>query len=111
VLKQQGVKYVYEKAPTYFTPPSRRCRKTFDWHITLASGKELIVETKGWWEPKARIAELHAIRQNPQLDIRYVFQNANAKIRKGSKTTYADVCRKEGVLYAEGVIPPEWLRE
>ena len=110
-LKVLGLEYVYEKEPTYFTPPSKVRRKTFDWHITLRSGKQIIIETKGWWQTKDRIAELEAIKQNPHLDIRYVFQRANAKIRKGSKTSYADVCRKHGVLFSEGVIDPRWLDE
>lgn len=106
-----GVEYVYEKEPLYFIPVTLRRRKTFDWFITTRSGKEIIVETKGWWEPKARIAELQAIEQNPDRDIRYVFQRLSAKIRKGSKTTYADVCRKAGVPCAEGLVPQEWLDE
>lgn len=106
-----GVEYSYEKEPLYFTPPLRRRRKTFDWFVTTRTGKEIIVETKGWWIPKARLAELEAIKQNPDRDIRYVFQRVNKPIYKGSKATYADVCQAQGILYAEGVIPQGWLDE
>lgn len=32
------------------------------------------------------------------------------KISKGSKTSYADFCNKNGFLYADKEIPDEWLR-
>jgi len=48
--------------------------------------------------------------QNPKLDIRIVFQNENQKIRKGSKTTYADFCNKHGILFASKEIPEDWLK-
>ena len=106
-----GVEYTYEKEALYFTPPLRRRRKTFDWFVTTRTGKEIIVETKGWWDTKARLAELYAIAQHPDRDIRYVFQRSSTPIYKGSKTTYADVCQAQGILYAEGVIPQSWLDE
>ena len=48
--------------------------------------------------------------QNPKLDIRIVFQNENQKIRKGSKTSYADFCRKHEIMFASKEIPEDWLR-
>ncbi len=39
-----------------------------------------------------------------------VFQNPNGKIRKGSKTTYANFCDKHEILWAEKQIPKEWLK-
>lgn len=110
-LKAGGVEYTYEKEPLYFTPPAKRRRKTFDWFITTRTRKEIIVETKGWWEPKARLAELEAIRQNPDRDIRYVFESSRKTITSKSRTTYADVCQKESILYSDLVIPQEWLDE
>jgi hypothetical protein len=110
-LQALGVEYVYEATPTYFTPPPKVRRKTFDWHITLASGKKIIIETKGYWDASSRTAETMAIEQNPDLDIRYVFMNSNMPIRKGSNTTYAVWCRKHGILYADGGVPRSWLDE
>lgn len=49
--------------------------------------------------------------QYPELDIRFIFSNPNAKIRKGSKTSYADWCNKHGFLFAQKSIPKEWLKE
>lgn len=49
--------------------------------------------------------------QHPDLDIRFVFSNPNAKLRKGSPTTYADWCKKNGFLYAGKTVPLEWVQE
>lgn len=49
--------------------------------------------------------------QYPALDIRFIFSNANAKIAKGSKTTYAMWAAKNGFPYAHKVAPIEWLTE
>ena len=40
-----------------------------------------------------------------------MFTNANSKINKGSKTSYADWCERHGFLYANKYIPDEWLEE
>jgi hypothetical protein len=50
-------------------------------------------------------------RHNPELDIRFVFSNSNAKISKASKTTYAMWCRKNGYKFADKTIPEEWVNE
>jgi hypothetical protein len=55
---------------------------------------------------------LAIVNQHPMLDIRMVFQAPHTKIRKGSKTTYAQWCQKFlGIPWAEKVIPDEWLFE
>lgn len=50
-------------------------------------------------------------KQYPLYDIRFVFSDSKAKISKGSKTTYGDWCNKHGFLYADKLIPEEWLNE
>ena len=49
--------------------------------------------------------------QHPDLDIRFVFSNAKAKLRKGSPTTYADWASNNGFLWAHKTVPNEWLTE
>lgn len=71
----------------------------------------IFIETKGRFLPSDRKKHLLIKEQHPDLDIRFVFSNPNAKIRKGSKTSYADWCNKHGFLYAKEVIPVEWIKE
>lgn len=71
----------------------------------------IIIETKGMFDSEDRRKHLEVKKQHPTLNIRFVFSNANAKLYKGSKTTYADWCDKNGFLWAHRVIPEEWLKE
>ena len=71
----------------------------------------IIIETKGMFDSEDRRKHLEVKKQHPTLDIRFVFSNANAKLYKGSKTTYADWCDKNGFLWAHRVIPEDWLKQ
>ena len=50
-------------------------------------------------------------RQHPELDIRFVFSNANAKLYKGAKSRYCNWCEQHKFQWAHRVIPEEWLKE
>ena len=58
-----------------------------------------------------RIGKKHLLvkEQQPNLDIRFVFGNSKNKIYKGSKTSYADWCNKNGFMFADKIIPNEWV--
>lgn len=71
----------------------------------------IIIETKGRFTPADRMKHLAIQKQHKDLDIRFVFSNCKAKLRKGAKTTYADWCEKNGFLYADKDVPQEWLDE
>lgn len=69
------------------------------------------LEVKGWLTPEDRKKMLRVRDSNPDIDIRFVFDKAQNKIRKGSKTTYASWCDKHGFKWCEKVVPDEWLNE
>lgn len=71
----------------------------------------IIIETKGRFLSADRKKHLLVQQQHPDLDIRFVFSNSNAKLNKGAKSTYADWCRKHGFLYADKWIPKGWIEE
>ena len=71
----------------------------------------IIIEAKGWLRPSDRTKHLLIKEQYPDLDIRFLFQNANNLLRKGSKPRYCDWCDKHGFLYAHKEIPKQWLTE
>jgi len=83
--------------------------RTYTPDFLLPNG--IIVETKGRFTAEDRKKHLEIQKQHPTLDIRFVFTNSRAKIRKGSKTSYADWCSKNGFLYADKDVPQEWLDE
>jgi len=106
-LRKARIKHEYEKVKISYIIPSSNHIYTPD--FVLENG--IIVETKGRWvlEDRKKIALIR--RQYPKLDLRMVFNYSKAKIRKGSKTTYASICEKLGIPYADKEIPKEWLTE
>ena len=71
----------------------------------------IIIEAKGFWSTADRRKHIEIKNQHKDLDIRLVFENSKRKIRKGSKTTYAEWCDKKEILFCDRVIPKEWLKE
>lgn len=108
-LQIKGIesKEVYEKSYLTYTIPASVHRYTPD--FILSNG--IIIEAKGLFESDDRKKHLLIKEQYPHLDIRFVFQNPNNKLYKGSKTTYADWCKKYGYKYATKLIPDSWFRE
>jgi hypothetical protein len=106
-LDQLGVEYTYEKVKLKYIRPASEHIYTPD--FVLANG--IIVETKGRFLLADRMKHLMVKKHNPDLDIRFVFSNSNARISKASKTTYAMWCRKHGYQFADKTIPSEWLNE
>lgn len=100
-------KEVYEQSIIKYTIPASQHTYTPD--FVLANG--VIVEAKGLFEAEDRQKHLTIKKQYPNLDIRFVFQNPNNRIYKGSKTTYADWCTKNGYKYATKLIPASWFSE
>jgi hypothetical protein len=94
----EEIKLQYIKKPSIYTPD-----------LLLNNG--IFIEVKGYFDAEDRAKHLLIKEQYPDLDIRFVFQSANKKIHKSSKTTYADWCDKYGFLYAEREVPQAWLRE
>ena len=90
-LKESKTKFQYEKTVIDYIKPETTHKYTVD--FTLPNG--ILVETKGRWVLEDR---------------KIVFQNPRGKIRKGSKTTYADFCDKHGIIWAEKQVPKEWLK-
>lgn len=106
-LEAQGITVEYEAFSIPYTPPLKARRYTPD--FPLPNG--IIVESKGRFVTADRQKHKEIKAEHPDLDIRFVFSNANSRISKTSKTTYAMWCRQYGFQYATGSIPLEWLNE
>ena len=97
--------YEIKKIP--FVQPEKNRNYTPD--FWLPNG--IIVETKGVFTVQDRQKHLLIKEQYPDLDLRFVFSNSKNKLRKGSKTTYADWCNKYGFIFADQLIPEQWINE
>jgi len=103
-LEKASIRYHYETYKIeYQVVESRKYTPDF----LLPNG--IIVETKGRFVASDRKKHLLVKKQHPFLDIRFVFSNSSQKISKTSKTSYADWCNKHGFIFADKLIPEEWL--
>ena len=89
-LRSKGVVFGYETPESLikYTVPARVARYTPD--FVLPNG--IIIETKGQFVSADRKKHLLVREEYPELDIRFVFSNANARIGQKSDTRYADWC-------------------
>lgn len=72
----------------------------------------IIVEAKGYFKAKDRTKMLNVARNNPSLDIRFVFQRANNRLTKSPNSMmYWQWAEKHGFDWAEGYIPDAWWEE
>ena len=96
---------------TYFQPAIKKTYKP-DFPIT----KSFIVETKGAFNSADRKKMKLIKKQNPKLDIRFIFSNSKTKIGKKSQTTYGKWCELNSFPYhciqtTKQTFPKDWLKE
>jgi hypothetical protein len=106
-LKSRGVHAPLEPYKIEYTKPETKHSYTPDFE--LPNG--IIIETKGRLVIDDRKKHVLIKKQRPELDIRFLFEYAKGKIRKGSKTTYAMWAEKNGFKWAQKTIPQEWIDE
>lgn len=105
-LSSSSTAFHYEKATFTFT---RACRYLTDFVIQGPSGP-IYIEAKGYFPSADRTKMLLVRDQNPDIDIRLLFQRSSNTLNKKSKTTYGDWATKHGFVWAEGTqVPLEWL--
>ena len=106
-LTSRGIPFKFEETKINFVQPEKKRFYLPDFE--LPNG--ILVETKGRFLTADRQKHLWVQKQYPELDIRFVFSNANTKLSKISKTSYADWCVKNNFKFANKLIPEEWLNE
>lgn len=117
-LIDDGLAFDYEALNLPVTIPSRVAKYKPDFTFRDCN---IIIEGKGAFggghahynssSAAARQKMLLVKEQHPHLDIRFVFSNPNAKIYKGSKTTYAKWADDHGFKWSKKTVPREWLNE
>lgn len=103
LLCELGVKYEYESTKVPYV-----ISHNYSPDFVLPNGVWL--ETKGYWDSADRRKIKAVVQQNPDIDLRMVFQAPFNTISKKSKTTYAKYCEKLGIPWTSFAnIPLEWL--
>ena len=103
LFEELDVQYEYESEKISYTIEAK--------YIPDFKVGDVYLEAKGYF-PSDQRRKMKAVKKaNPELDIRFIFQNPLTKISKHSKTSYAMWAEKNGfpwcVYYA---IPVDWLR-
>lgn len=111
MLNENGKSFSYESEKISYIQPETKHNYTPDFVLNKIVGGKMYIETKGRWVKTDRYKFDLIFEQYPGIDIRFVFQNPNAKLYKGSKTTYAQYCDKKGWHWAKKEIPQDWLKE
>ena len=103
LLSSLGVTYAYESTKVPYTIQH-------NYHPDFILPNNVYLETKGHWDEIDRRKVLAVKRDNPDIDLRMVFQAPYNKINKNSKTTYAMWCEKHDIPWTSyHEIPLEWL--
>ena len=103
LLEGLGVSYEYESCKIPYTIQH-------NYHPDFILPNHVHLETKGYWSAPDRRKIAAVKRDNPELDLRMVFQSPYNKISKGSKTTYAKWCEKHDIPWTHfHNIPIDWL--
>ena len=103
LLVELGVSYEYESTKIPYV-----IQHNYTPDFILPNG--VYLECKGYWEPEDRRKIKNVKEQNPELDLRMVFQAPFNTISKKSKTTYAKWCERHDIPWTSfHNIPLNWL--
>ena len=103
LLTNLGVTYEYESVKIAY-----QISHNYNPDFILPNG--VILECKGYWDAEDRRKIKNVTEQNPDMDVRMVFQSPYNTITKKSKTTYAQWCDRYNIPWCTfHEIPIEWL--
>lgn len=108
VAEVLGDRAEYEPDIIKFVQPAVDRKYIPDWKLR----ENVYIETKGKLDLETRKKMLWVKEQHPEITIYFLFQYANNKITKRSKTTYRDWCAKYGFECADFTqdgIPEHWF--
>ena len=103
LLEGLGVSYEYESTKVPYTIQHH-------YYPDFILPNHVYLEAKGYWDPADRRKVLAVKKDNPDVDIRMIFQSPYNKISKKSKTTYAQWCERHDIPWTSfHDIPLDWL--
>ncbi len=103
LLTELGVSYEYE---------TKKISYVIQHHYTpdFILPNHVVLECKGYWDAQDRRKIKTIVKDNPDIDLRMVFQAPYNTISKKSKTTYAQWCENLNIPWTSfHNIPQEWL--
>ena len=103
LFKKKEISYEYETLKIPYT-----ITHSYKPDFILKNG--VILEVKGYFEAVDRTKMKQIKKENPDLDIRLVFQDPSKPLRKGAKSCYWEWAEKNGFPWCQyPYIPEDWL--
>lgn len=108
LLKENNIKVLYEPDKVSYVVPASDHKYTMDFKLR----KNVYIEGKGRLLPSERKKHLLVKEQNPDIEIKFFFENADKPIYKGSKTSYGDWATKHGFQWTDlkRGLPNDWVK-
>jgi len=106
-LSHREIKAEYEPFKIDYTIPESYKKYTPD--FVLENG--ICIECKGWFPLDARKKMIFVRSSNPHLDIRFVFMDADTRLKKNSSTTLGQWATKHKFMWARETVPKSWVDE
>jgi hypothetical protein len=103
-LYERGIDFKYEPNKIPYQPKSKVYIPDF-----YVPDNNFYIEVKGRLLQSDRVKHVLIKDQHPDLEVKFLFQNANQKIYKGSKTTYASWADRHGFEWSEKRLQTEWF--
>lgn len=105
-LENSGVVFSYESLKLPYTVNHVYLP---DFLVVTGAGKTIVIEAKGRFMPGDQGKMLAVKSQHPDIDLRFVFMDANLPVRKGAKVTHGGWATKHGFPWADKKVPIEWI--
>lgn len=103
-LRSRGLKFRYESTEVPYVLP-----RTYHPDFEMVD-HGFFIETKGLLDRDSKAKMVAVKKQNPDLDIRFVFMKADKRI-PGTKQTHAEWADRNGFPWAESTAPEEWFEQ
>ena len=113
-MEERGIPWEYEPEKWLWNPPPKKYN--VDFKVTRDDGSVLYIEYKGYFRTEDKVKMIAIKKQHPERDVRMIFTHPEkpvegaTKRKDGTKLSNAEWATKNGYLYAEKVIPDEWLK-
>ncbi|QDP52140.1 MAG: putative endonuclease I [Prokaryotic dsDNA virus sp.] len=108
LLARGGRQVDYEPHNIKYVKPEQKSNYLPDFYLPEFN---FYIEAKGLFSGKDRKKHIWIRDQHPEIDLRFVFQNAYLKLSKRSNTRYCDWADKNGFLWGHKNPPKEWFEK
>lgn len=103
-LRSRGIKFRYESIKVPYV-----LERTYNPDFEMVD-YAFLIETKGLLDRDSKAKMIAVKKQNPDLDVRFVFMKADKRI-PGTKETHGAWASRNGFLWAESTAPEEWFEQ